>query len=145
MVFLTDHENVQQLLNSIFWELGTRMLNDMPYLVAVVYEMLRLYPPVSQLINRVTTGPAVLANETDRGVWRTDAMAFIRERWDDNMKDIKAKYRREQTNFATLETNVALFELVMRIQWTVDPEYLLKLTPASHSRSLELSVANPRT
>ncbi|KAG9499231.1 hypothetical protein J7337_010050 [Fusarium musae] len=198
IVFLTAHENVQQLLNSVFWELGTNqtvqtrlreeilskkvvsptaeMLNDMPYLTAVVYEMLRLYPPVSQLINRVTFGPTVLADkieipgrtwvgwnaygvQTDRGVWGSDAMVFAPERWGDNIKDIKAKYRREQvkgnyipfnahtrkclgSNFAVLETKVALFQLLRRTRWTVDPDYRLKLTPVSHLRSLELSVAN---
>ncbi|KLO93172.1 Uncharacterized protein LW93_6166 [Fusarium fujikuroi] len=185
IVFLTAHENVQQLLNSVFWELGTNqavqtrlreevlsknvvsptaeMLNDMPYLTAVVYEMLRLYPPVSQLINRVTVGPAVLADkieipgrtwvgwnaygvQTDRGVWGSDAMVFAPERWGANIKDIKAKYRREQvkgnyipfnahtrkclgSSFAILETKVALFELLRRTRWTVDPGYRLKLTP----------------
>ncbi|KAF9770121.1 hypothetical protein IL306_012373 [Fusarium sp. DS 682] len=176
IVFLTAHENVQQLLNSVFWELGNNqpvqtrlreevlsknvisptaeMLNNMPYLTAVVYEMLRLYPPVSQLINRVTIAPAVLAKkieipgrtwigwnaygvQTDSGVWGSDAMVFAPERWGDNIKDIKAKCRREQvkgnyipfnaharkclgSRFAILETQIALFELVRRTKWTVD-------------------------
>jgi unspecific monooxygenase len=198
IVFLTAHENVQQLLNSIFWELGrnqevqTRLreevlsrnvayptadvLNDMPYLTAVVYEMLRLYPPVSQLINRVTLAPAVLADrieipsrtwvgwnaygvQTDSGVWGSDAMTFAPERWGDNMKDIKTKYRKEQvkgnyipfnahtrkclgSTFAIVETKVALFELVRRTKWTVDPTYRFKLTPVSHPRSSDLNNAN---
>lgn len=187
IVFLTAHENAQQLLNSVFWELGTNqtvqtrlreevlatnvtnptaeLLNNMPYLTTVVYEMLRLYPPVSQLINRVTFGPAVLASkvkipnrtwvgwnaygvQTDRGVWGGDAMVFAPERWGENMKDIQAKYRREQvrgnyipfnahtrkclgSGFALLEMKVALFELVRRTKWKVDPNYKFKLTSVS--------------
>ena len=189
IVFLTAHENVQQLLNSVFWELGVNqevqeklraevlatgaetptaelLNNDMPYLTSVVYEMMRLYPPVSQLINRVTVAPAVLASKieipnrtwvgwnaygvhTDAGVWR-DAMSFVPERWGTNMKDIQAMYRREQvrgnyipfnahtrkclgSGFALLETKVALFELMRRTRWTVDPTYEYKLTPVRYS------------
>ena len=195
IIFLTAHENVQQLLNSIFWELGVNqevqtklreevmfrnvenptaeILNDMPYLTSVVYEMLRLYPPVSQLINRVTFAPAVLANkieipnrtwvgwnaygvQTDGGVWK-DAMAFIPERWGTNMKDIQAMYRKEQvrgnyipfnahtrkclgSGFALLETKVALFELMRRTKWTVDPTYEYKLTPVSYQYFLVSSL-----
>jgi xanthocillin biosynthesis cytochrome P450 monooxygenase len=185
IVFLTAHENAQQLLNSVFWELGTNqvvqsrlreevlacnvedptaeLLNNMPYLTAVLYEMLRLYPPVSQLINRVTVAPALLASkiqipnrtwvgwnaygvQTDGGVWGSDAMTFVPERWGDNMKDIQAKYRKEQvrgnyipfnahtrkclgSGFALLEMKVALFELVRMAKWKVDPAYQFKLTP----------------
>jgi xanthocillin biosynthesis cytochrome P450 monooxygenase len=38
-------------------------LNSMPFLTSVLYELLRLYPPVPQLINRVTTERAVLGGK----------------------------------------------------------------------------------
>ena len=194
IVFLTAHENAQQLLNSIFWELGTNqevqtkvreevlscnvenptadLLNDMPYLTAVLYEMLRLYPPVSQLINRVTVAKSVLASkieipsrtwvgwnaygvQTDSGVWGTDAMTFVPERWGEDMKTIQMKYRKEQvkgnyipfnahtrrclgSGFALLEMKVALFELVRRTKWSVDPSYHFKMTPVGCSDPLAL-------
>ncbi|KAH8807450.1 putative sporulation-specific N-formyltyrosine oxidase Dit2 [Xylogone sp. PMI_703] len=184
IVFLTAHENAQQLLNSCFWELGmnqtvqsrlreevlathvenptAEILNEMPYLNAVLYEMLRLYPPVSQLINRVTVAPAVLANQIkipqrtwvgwnaygvqiDPNVWGEDSRVFVPERWGTGIKEIQAKYRKEQvkgnyipfnahtrrclgSGFALLEMRVVLFELVRRTKWTVDPTYKFKLT-----------------
>ena len=135
IVFLTAHENAQQLLNSTFWQLGTNqavqsrlreevlarkvaypttgILNEMPYLTAVIYEMLRLYPPVSQLINRVTVAPAMLAEQIkiptrtwvgwnaygvqiNQDVWGNDARDFVPGRWGTGMTEIQAKYRREQ-------------------------------------------------
>ncbi|KAJ5941632.1 hypothetical protein N7516_001800 [Penicillium verrucosum] len=87
ITFLTAHENAQQLVTSMFWQLGTRVdiqdrlreeilstakthpnpsqevINNLPYLTAVVLELLRLFPPVSQLINRVAVQPALLGGE----------------------------------------------------------------------------------
>jgi Cytochrome P450 len=87
ITFLTAHENAQQLVTSMFWQLGTRVdiqdrlreeilttakahpnpsqeiIHSLPYLTAVVLELLRLFPPVCQLINRVALQPALLGGE----------------------------------------------------------------------------------
>ncbi|CAI7618293.1 unnamed protein product [Penicillium pancosmium] len=132
VTFLTAHENAQQLLNSAIWVLGsnttiqdklraevlslatseptTDQLNSLPYLYAVILELLRLYPPVSQLINRVTTSSAVLGGEvpipnhtwvgwnaygvhTDPSVWGIDARTFRPERWGGDVKGIHGAVR----------------------------------------------------
>ncbi|MCJ1467858.1 hypothetical protein MMC07_006483 [Pseudocyphellaria aurata] len=134
ITFLTAHENTQQLLNSMFWQLGkdqtvqdklraevlgtrtvnptSEVLNSLPYLTSVICELLRVYPPVSQLINRVAlktarlggvieipkgtfvgwNAPAVQSNEQ---VWGPTARQFIPERWGDQPDEIMAKSRRE--------------------------------------------------
>ncbi|KAJ5580293.1 Cytochrome monooxygenase xanG [Penicillium hispanicum] len=136
VTFLTAHENAQQLLNSTFWELGnnqavqrklraevlaanthdpsTDLVNSLPYLFAVVLELLRLYPPVSQLINRVTTQQCVLGSRvpipnhtwvgwnafgvhTDPRVWGADAREFIPERWGTDVKTIQNQVRSKTT------------------------------------------------
>ncbi|KAJ5517730.1 Cytochrome P450 [Penicillium expansum] len=122
ITFLTAHENAQQLVTSMFWQLGTRVdiqdrlreeilatakihpnpsqevINSLPYLTAVVLELLRLFPPVCQLINRVALQPALLGNElpipkgafvgwnawavhSNPDVWGEDAREFRAERW----------------------------------------------------------------
>ena len=81
-VFLAGHENPQLLLVSAMYLLAKHpeaqdrlraeilatgseepthaMLENMPCMAAVVFEVLRLLPPISQLINRATAAPAVL-------------------------------------------------------------------------------------
>jgi unspecific monooxygenase len=132
VTFLTAHENAQQLLNSTFWVLGTNqsiqkklraeilatgtenpttdLVNSLPYLFAVILELLRLYPPVSQLINRVTTSQSVLGGEitipnhtwvgwnafgvhTDPNIWGNDCREFIPERWGSDVKSIQGAVR----------------------------------------------------
>lgn len=136
VTFLTAHENAQQLLNSAFYVLGqnqpiqsklraeilatgitipsTETVNSLPYLHAVILELLRLYPPVSQLVNRVTTQKTVLAGEvlipnhtwvgwnafgvhTDANVWGADAREFIPERWGTDVKSIQNAVRSKMT------------------------------------------------
>lgn len=136
VTFLTAHENAQQLLNSTFWVLGknisvqqklraeilatgeenpsTDLVNSLPYLFAVILELLRLYPPVSQLINRVTTSQAVLGGDiaipnrtwvgwnafgvhTDPNVWGPNAREFVPERWGKDVKSIQSAVRSKTT------------------------------------------------
>ncbi|KAB8542084.1 hypothetical protein FH972_025547 [Carpinus fangiana] len=135
ITFLTAHENAQQLLNSIFWELGrsesipmqqklrdevlntgvdrpsTELLNSMPYLTSVLYEMLRLYPPVSQLINRVTITDTILGGNiripkrtwvgwnaygahVDPNSWPSP-YTFKPERWGETVEQMQSKFRRD--------------------------------------------------
>ncbi|KAJ5083249.1 Cytochrome monooxygenase xanG [Penicillium angulare] len=196
VTFLTAHENAQQLLNSAFWELGNNQaiqkklrsevlamntlnptvdeVNSMPYLFSVVMELLRLYPPVSQLINRVTTqkstlgGDIVIPNRTwvgwnaygvhtDLQVWGPTAKEFIPERWGNDVKTIQNAVRIKTTQchfiafnahsrkclgqgFAVLQMKILLFEMLRRIEWTVDPTYELKLTSGGILAPLMLRV-----
>lgn len=136
ITFLTAHENAQQLVTSMFWQLGTRVdiqdrlreeilntakthpnpsqevINNLPYLTAVVLELLRLFPPVSQLINRVAVQPALLGGEllipagafvgwnawavhSNPDVWGPDAREFRAERWGDTVEEMQGRFRRE--------------------------------------------------
>ncbi|KAH8585513.1 putative sporulation-specific N-formyltyrosine oxidase Dit2 [Bisporella sp. PMI_857] len=144
ITFLTAHENVQQLMSSTFWELGknqevqerlrkeilevntdtptAEIVNRMPYLTATIFELLRLYPPVSQLINRVTLRPAVLGGDIripantwvgwnaygvqiDKNVWGPTAQEFIPGRWGTTVDEMQAKFRRETVRGAYIPFN----------------------------------------
>ncbi|KAJ9660034.1 hypothetical protein H2201_007075 [Coniosporium apollinis] len=144
ITFLTAHENTQQLLNITFWELGksqeiqnrlraevlacgtstatAEVVNRLPYLTSVIFELLRLYPPVSQLINRVTLQPALLGGEIsipartwvgwnaygvqiDTQVWGPTAAEFRPERWGRTVEEMQAKFRRETVRGAYIPFN----------------------------------------
>lgn len=94
----------------------------MPYLTSTVFELLRLYPPVSQLINRVTLAPVVLGGEihipgrtwvgwnaygvhTDKNVWGPTVMECRPERWGTSSEAIQAKFRRETVRGAYIPFN----------------------------------------
>jgi xanthocillin biosynthesis cytochrome P450 monooxygenase len=86
-------------------------LNSMPYLAAVIYELLRLYPPVSQVINRVTTDRAVLGGRIvlpkrtwvgrnaygahiDPVNWGPTARTFDPKRWGSDVERIKRRFEK---------------------------------------------------
>jgi len=98
------------------------IVNSMPYLTATVFELLRLYPPVSQLINRVTLQPSVLGGDMripantwvgwnaygvqiDKNVWGLTAQDFVPERWGTTVDEIQAKVRRETVRGAYIPFN----------------------------------------
>lgn len=154
-----------EVLGTGVTEPTSETLNKLPFLTSLICELLRVYPPVSQLINRVTVGPALLAGEIEipKGtwvgwnapgvqsnpeVWGPTAREFIPERWGSKAEEIMAKARRETVKgryiafnaysrkclgqgYAILEMKMALFELVRRVKWTIDPSYQLKLTSVS--------------
>ncbi|KAJ6070839.1 hypothetical protein N7467_012158 [Penicillium canescens] len=136
ITFLTAHENTQQLVNSMFWQLGVRVdiqsrlrdeilatagthpdpsqeiINKLPYLTAVVLELLRLFPPVCQLINRVALQNAMLGGElpipkgtfvgwnawavhSNPAVWGEDAREFRPDRWGETVEEMQGRFRRE--------------------------------------------------
>ena len=87
-------------------------LNKLPYLTSLICELLRVYPPVSQLINRVSLEPYLLGGKLDipkgtwvgwnapgvqssEAAWGKTARQFIPERWGDKPEEIMAKARRE--------------------------------------------------
>ncbi|KAL0258140.1 cytochrome P450-dit2 [Diplodia seriata] len=130
IILIAGHENPQLLFQSLLFVLGQHQdvqqrireevtaakdggasaILSIPYLMAVVYETLRMYPPISQLINRRTTTATVLggtialpadayvgyngyATGHDRAFWGADADAFRPERWGATLEDINATFR----------------------------------------------------
>lgn len=143
--FLAGHENPQLALMSLMYLLGTHTevqdavraeiatlfpadaptgfepeysdLHDLPLLTAVLYESLRMFPPISQLINRCTTTPVMLgdsipipggvycgynAYSTNRDLdfWGIDADNFIPARWGTTNEEINHLYRRANSKGA---------------------------------------------
>ncbi|THC94871.1 hypothetical protein EYZ11_005633 [Aspergillus tanneri] len=132
ILFIAGHENVKSVLTSAMWELGrhTHMqellrqeilsslaprsppspetLKTLPYLNAVIYETLRLYPPLSQLTNRVALQPFPLDDtltvaqgtwvgwnaygvHTDPQNWGAAAHDFQPDRWGHDIHAIRDK------------------------------------------------------
>ncbi|KNG50525.1 Dit2 protein [Stemphylium lycopersici] len=143
--FLAGHENPQLALMSLMYLLGTHThiqeavrkeisilfpdnapaehepsyadVHSLPLLTSVLYESLRMFPPISQLINRRTTTPVTLGNRipipigvyvgynaysTNRNTdfWGADAEEFRPERWGTTNEDINQLYRRANSKGA---------------------------------------------
>lgn len=92
-------------------QLDYAALQNLPYLTSVIYETLRIFPPISQLLNRKTTQDVMLggkipipagtylgynayATGRDRGAWGANANDFKPERWGSSVEEINANYRR---------------------------------------------------
>ncbi|KAH0551094.1 hypothetical protein GP486_007558 [Trichoglossum hirsutum] len=138
IIFIAGHENPQQIMNSALWALGKHQdvqcrlraevlgsgidypmldaVNDLPYLTAVCYEVLRLYPPLSQLINRQVkigqdaclggsicipggtyVGWTAVGTQRDPETWGPTAAEFIPSRWGTQLDEIQATYRRRSS------------------------------------------------
>ena len=133
LVFVASHENIQLFLNSAMWELGRNLeaqerlraeaftarsgergqLERLPYLLSTIYEILRLYPPLFQMTNRVTLTPARLANvfdipagtwigwnaheaQTNERVW-PNGKRYFPERWGTEIEEIEKNFRKAQS------------------------------------------------
>lgn len=89
-------------------------LQDMPYMTSVVYESLRMLPPISQLINRRAASNVMLGDDiyipqgmylgyhcysTHRDVetWGPEAGKFRPERWGDTAEAIQRFYRQKRS------------------------------------------------
>jgi cytochrome P450 len=85
----------------------------MPYLTSVIYESLRLFPPIGQLINRRAADDTFLGNEIyipkgtylgyncystnrDSTVWGPSADDFCPQRWGVSIKEINKQYRQRR-------------------------------------------------
>jgi cytochrome P450 len=85
-------------------------LQDMPYLTSVIYESLRLFPPIGQLVNRQASedvflgGDIVIPKGTylgyncystnrDPGAWGPTADAFDPSRWGESSLTVQKHYR----------------------------------------------------
>lgn len=89
-------------------------LQDMPYMTSIVYESLRVLPPISQLINRRAAEDVMLGGRVcipkgmylgyncysthrDIDIWGPDAWSFCPERWGDSTEAIQRFYRQKRT------------------------------------------------
>lgn len=135
ILFVAGHENAQQAFISLVWELAAhsriqeelreevnRMLpreytaadvDSLPLLAAVVYEGLRLFPPLSQLTNRRTTTETYLGDgitlpggvwvgwsaygvHTNRQIWGPGAREFRPARWGNSVREVHRMFRKQQ-------------------------------------------------
>ncbi|KAF2477700.1 cytochrome P450 [Lindgomyces ingoldianus] len=144
-VFLAGHENPQLALISLLYLLGEHpavqeevrkeinivfnnnegkeseasyiAIHGLPILTSVIYETLRLYPPISQLLNRRTSVPNTLGNNIfipagvyvgyncyatnrDTSFWGPDADDFKPSRWGSTLENIKELYRKAKAKGA---------------------------------------------
>ncbi|KAE8404447.1 cytochrome P450 [Aspergillus pseudonomiae] len=144
MLFFAGHENVKFALIATLWELSQNPqiqdklyqeitahspsssdeddLKTLPYLTAVLAETLRLYPPVSQLINRKTLEPVYLGNgitipqgtwvgwtaygvHTDPNTWGLTAHEYRPERWGDDVHAIQRTISQQQVRGSYIPFN----------------------------------------
>ena len=143
--FLAGHENPQLCIMSLMYLLGLHTkvqdavrkevellypanapadyqpelheLHDLPLLTAVLYEAIRMFPPISQLINRRTEAPAMLGDKIpipghtflgynaystnrDPEFWGEDSYEFKPSRWGTTNDEINHLYRRANSKCA---------------------------------------------
>lgn len=130
ITLVAGHENPQLLLTSLLYMLSKNSIwqgklqdailevdtesrykecINLPILTAIIYETLRLYPPLGQIINRKTIRQVVLGGTItipegvyvgynnfgtgrDVNVWGSDSNEFKPERWGDTLLDINTKF-----------------------------------------------------
>lgn len=133
ITMIAGHENPLLLLTSLLYILAKhgdvqkklrqelQLIKDIeksPYLNAILYETLRLFPPLGQIINRCTTRNVVLgsfikipkgayvgynnfATGRDRTVWQENADTFDPTRWGEALLEINRNYSKAKSS-ATL-------------------------------------------
>lgn len=89
-------------------------IQDMPYLTSIVYESLRMLPPISQLINRRAARDILLGGDIyipkgtylgyncysthhDPEIWGPGAGTFCPERWGNTTETIQQFYRQKRS------------------------------------------------
>ncbi|KAF7558213.1 hypothetical protein G7Z17_g208 [Cylindrodendrum hubeiense] len=183
MYLLAKHPDAQAAIHSEILAHGAQSaeqsrLAEMPYLTSVIYECLRLFPPIGQLINRRAArdtflgGDEVLIPEgtymgyncystnRDPDAWGPTADDFDPSRWGKSAEEIQTHYRRRRAKgefisfhggrraclgekFAMLQLRTTLVVLVQALQWTLDPTWVDRKTPAGplYPRALRLVFA----
>lgn len=132
IVMIAGHENPQLLLSSLIYVLSRYphiqsklreelagisfdelALEQLPYLNSVIYETLRMFPPLGQIINRITTKPVKMGNiqmpkgvyvgynnfvtGRDRTVWE-DADTFNPDRWGSEFAQVNRNYSKAKSS-----------------------------------------------
>ncbi|SCU88672.1 LANO_0D02762g1_1 [Lachancea nothofagi CBS 11611] len=134
IVMVAGHENPQLLLTTCFylfakhkkWQELVRAevldhdvekLGELPLLNSFIFECVRLYPPLSQIINRCTTKKCVLGTDVIlpknvyvgynvistgryRAAWGDTAEKFRPERWGASIDDIMNEWRHRKNTCA---------------------------------------------
>ncbi|CAH01349.1 putative cytochrome P450 [Kluyveromyces lactis] len=131
IILVAGHENPQLLLSTLFyllakhqnWQYAIReellsvdrnedILNSFK-LTAFIYEALRMFPPLGQIINRRTTrkcqlGPGIIIDKdvycgynvygtgTATSVWGETAKQFIPERWGENSNELANNWKKHK-------------------------------------------------
>lgn len=117
MRMVAEHPDLQKQLREQILSLSPEdqvnpaALAEIPLLTATIYETLRLYPPISQLLNRRTEEDVMLGDEIllrkgtyvgyngyttnrDKEFWGSDSHEFRPSRWGDNVDDIQLLFRK---------------------------------------------------
>ncbi|KAL3481725.1 cytochrome P450 [Aspergillus californicus] len=131
MSFMVGHDTAANFLSSVILALGNDPavqdalraeallaspddIQNLPYLTSVIYEVLRLYPPVTEIINHTAAEPVSIGGKvpvrpgtwigfnsygvhTNPAIWGSDARDLKPERWGSNLKDIQAAFRLRST------------------------------------------------
>ncbi|ONH66715.1 Cytochrome P450-DIT2 [Cyberlindnera fabianii] len=133
IILVAGHENPQLFFTSLLYilakypEVQSRLyrelqatdyedLDNAPYLASVIFETLRFFPPLGQIINRCASRNAVLGGDihvpkgtylgynnyatTHSSAW-TNSDSFIPERWGSDLDEVMKNYKRAKSN-ATL-------------------------------------------
>jgi cytochrome P450 len=114
---LTATQGLQQTLRQQILSLSPtdrldpHALAQLPTLTATIYETLRLYPPISQLMNRRTEADVLLGDSIllkkgtycgyngyttnrDTSAWGPDSHAFRPERWGETPEQVQTLFRK---------------------------------------------------
>lgn len=130
IALVAGHENPQLLLTSLIYVLGRdkelqetirnevareENLEDCLWLNRVIYETLRMYPPVAQLINRRTTVATTLGanihipkgvyvgyhnlfTQRDSNYWGPNPDRFDPKRWGSDIQEVRRRYSTSKSN-----------------------------------------------
>jgi cytochrome P450 len=145
------------------------VLQDMPLLTAVIYESLRLFPPIGQLVNRKASKDLLLGGDIaipkgtylgyncystnrDPAAWGSTADCFEPGRWGDSIIAIQKHYRarRVRAEFisfhggrrACLGEKFAMLQLRVTIV-TLAQAFTWKLDPSWVDRKTPVSINSP--
>ncbi|KAK6459979.1 Dit2 protein [Scheffersomyces coipomensis] len=121
ILMVAGHENPLLLMLSLLYVIAKNRhvqdqirkeilegVDNLPYTQSVIYETLRMYPPLGQIINRRTTRPVMLGNKIkipqnvyvgynnfgtgrDANIWN-NADQFQPERWGHTLEEINSNY-----------------------------------------------------